>query len=291
MTIRAGMDGPTWGPDREVLPGRKTSYDPRTEVSVGKRLFFIGLIASLSATAFIAILTLLLGEFDETGGRILLTTALLSGFSLFALPAGSLLDQRRAVLLAYAVLALSALAFVVAMTLVWGSWDDDNDHERQWKTLAVLASFAAAGAQIAATTSRRRADDSDAVRWLYGTSVALALLFAVLVSVAAINEIDDEGFYRALGAVTVADVLLVIVQSVARRLRPGGPAAAAAPGGSHTLRIHVDGTPAELPAGYTASGQAVECTVPGSDFADAVARAIRTREQAGLRVERIERAG
>src|SRR4051812_16573415 len=137
MTIRAGMDGPTWGPGGELLPRRATSYDPFTEVSVGKRLFFIGLIASLSATALIAIVTLLVGDFDETGGRILLTTALLSGFSLFALPAGALLDRGRGVWLAYAVLALSALAFVVAMTLVWGSWDDGGgDH--LWKSLAVL---------------------------------------------------------------------------------------------------------------------------------------------------------
>ena len=283
MTIRAGMNGPCWGPVRELLPRRFASYDPHTEVSLGKRLFFLGLIVSLSATAGIAILTLLFGDFDETAGRILLTTALLCAFSLFALPAGALLDQGRAVWLAIAVLLLGAIAFVVAMALVWGSWDDDGGDDGLWKSLAILASFAAAGAQTAATTSRRRPGDSPTVRWMYLASVSLAVLFACLVSVAALEEVEREGFYRALGAVTVADILLVILQSVTRRL--GGDARSIA---AHELRIFVDGTPAGLPDGYTVNGEVVDCRVSGRDRADAVAGVIRTLERAGARVRRIE---
>ena len=103
----------------------------------GKRLFFLGLIASLSATAALAILIVLFAEFDETAGRVLATTALLALYSLFSLPAGVLLDQGHVRALAWTIVGLSASSFALSMVLVWGSWEDGGD-ERLWKLLATV---------------------------------------------------------------------------------------------------------------------------------------------------------
>jgi hypothetical protein len=234
------------------------------DVTQARRLFFLALIASLSATAGLAIFFLLFADFDETTERIILTTALISLFSLFALPAGVLLDQRRFTALAWIVLALSTVAFGLAMVLTWGSWEDDGD-ESVWKTLASVAAFAAASSQAAMTTSRRRPEDGEAVRLLYLASLACAALLALMIAAAAWAEVDDESYYRALGALAIADLFLVVVQSVARRLG-GAPAAARTP---HQVVFTLDR--------------------PASD--EAVSAASRALERAGARVERVDRRG
>jgi hypothetical protein len=225
------------------------------DVSTAKRLFFLGLIASLVATAAIAISVLLFGDFNDTTSRILLTTALLALASLLALPAGVLLDQGRYGWFAWATILLVLGGFVVAMMLVWRDWENQGG-EPLWKALAVWATFAGAASQAAATTSRRRAGDTSAVRTLYLVAIGLSLAVAAMVSSAVAKEIDDETFYRALGALVVADLLFVILQSVARRYA-SVPAAA---GDVETIRV---------------SGPAV-----------AIDDAVRELERRGLRVER-----
>jgi len=235
------------------------------DLAHAKRLFFVGLIASLCATAVLAILFLVFGEFDETTARILLTTLLISLFSLFVLPAGVLLDQGRFAGLAWAVVALCGVAFGLAMVVTWHSCDGGG--EGVWKALATAAAVAAAASQAAMTTSRRRPDDTARVRLLYLGSLGLAGLLALLISAAAWGQVDDESYYRALGAVAIADVLLVIVQSLARRL--AAPPAAAPGGRTYRVVFELDRAPSE----------------------DAIAAAARALERAGARVERVEQRG
>ena len=225
------------------------------DVSTAKRLFFLGLIASLVATAAIAIGVLLFGDFNDTTSRILLTTALLALASLLALPAGVLLDQGRYGWLAWTTIALVVGAFLVAMVLVWRDWENQGG-EPLWKALAVWATFAGAASQASATTSRRRDGDPAAARTLYLVAIGISLAVALMVTSAVVQEIDDETFYRALGALVVADLLFVILQSVARRYA-SVPAAA---GDVETIRV---------------SGPAV-----------AIDDAVRELERRGLRVER-----
>jgi hypothetical protein len=195
-----------------------------------------------------------------------------------------LLDQGRYRWLAWAGLAVSTSAFAVAMVLVWRDWEAEGG-EGLWKTLAVLASFAAAISQTAMTTSRRSPGDTPAVRLLWGASVGLAALAAAMISVAAIQEIDSDGFYRVLGAVVVADVFLVVAQSIARRMTGGGAVSV------HALRLTLDRPAGTRPEGFrvTGDGAVVEADVAGADFAAAVATAIRALERGGARVERVER--
>lgn len=229
-------------PGGEPAPsGRTISV---TDVSSGKRLFFLGLIASLVLTAGIAIGVLLFGEFDSTAGKILSTTALLALFSLVALPGGVLIDQRRHVWLAYTTLALAVVAFALAMAVVWRDWESDGG-ETVGKLLALFASFAGASAQAATTTARLRPGDPRVVRLMYVAALGLGVLLASLIAVAVWAEVDSSGYFRVLGAVAVADVLLVVVQSVARRV--GGPSPPA--GGARSILV-------------TGSPDAIEAAIP-----------------------------
>jgi hypothetical protein len=238
-----------------------------------RRLFLIALIASMCATAALAIGILLFSEFDETAARILGSTAALSFFSMLALPAGVLLDRGRFLPLAWASLAVSAAVFVLVLALLWADWDDEP--ERLWKSALSVTAFAVAGAQAAATTSRGRADDPTLVRGLFAAALALALILAAMTSAAAWAEIDAVGYYRALGALAVLGLLSTLLQPVLRRVV--GAAVAPAGRASHRVRVTL------------ADGRSLDREESGRDFADAVERAVRAAEREGSPVEKVER--
>jgi len=231
-------------------------------------LFLRAVAASLVVTAALAIGTLLLGDFGETEGRILLTTASISFFGLLGLPAGVLLDQRRRRPLAIAELVTAGLAFLLALNLIWIEWNDADDVD--WKSFVVVTTVAGALTQAAGVEARRRQTDPAWVSRLALVSHATGALLATLVAVAAVAEIDSGGYYRALGAVAVANVLLVALQPVLRRM-------AARPIAEYRFACVLDG------------GERVDCERGGRDFAAAVEAAIRELERDGRRVVSLER--
>jgi hypothetical protein len=244
------------------------------DLTSARRVFLLGLVGSMCATAALAVAILLFSQFDETAGRVLGSTAALSFFSLLALPAGVLLDRGHAVALAWASLALSAVGLVLVLVVLWVDWDDDIP-AALGKGAITATVFAIAGAQAAATTSRRREGDSTAVRALHAVGVALALVVATMAAGAAWAEIEAVGYYRALAALAVLAVLATLLQPVLRRM--AGPAPEPAGEAAHRIRITL------------ANGRSLDREVRGRDFAEAVARAVRAAERDGSVVTRIER--
>lgn len=183
------------------------------------RRLLVRLVAvSLVLTAAAAIVALLAGDFGDTQLRIILTTGAVSFYGLMALPAGVLLDQGRLRALAQASGAAVVVAFVLVLYLVWAEWDDAG--ETAWKTAVVATTSAGVLAQIAAALSRRRAEDSLWVVRLTVASIAAGALLGAMIVAAVLAEIDDSGYYRFLGAVAVADVLLLALPPVLRRGQP-----------------------------------------------------------------------
>lgn len=200
----------------------------------GRRLVLWALVASLSVTAVIAIATLLFAEFDDTAGRILATTALLSVACLLSLSAGVLLDQRRAVPLAWATMAASGAGFVVALVVIWGDPGDDWLSKIAW----TLWLGAGAGAQAATVTALLRPGASRRLRVVRALSILLASSLAALVAVAIWTEPDSGAYARVIGAVAVAAVLTSLLQPILQRIeRP-------APGGAR-LVLDLDEEPSE----------------------------------------------
>ena len=236
-----------------------------------RRLFLIALVASMCATAALAVGILLFSEFDDTSVRILGTTGALAFFSVLALPAGVLLDLGLAVPLGRVTLGLSALGLVLVLVLLWIDWDDSP--EALLKSTLTVSVFAAAAAQGCATTSRLREEDPRTVRWTYVAGLAASAALATMASAAAWAEIDEAGFYRVLGALAVVVVLATLLQPILRRTTaPRTPQT-----GGFRLRLTLD------------DGREIEREDGGDDFADAVAKAVRRAEREGSRVSKIER--
>jgi hypothetical protein len=234
-----------------------------------KRAFLQLLIASLVATAALAIGFLLLADFDDRTWKVIGTTALLSGFSLLGLPGAALLDQGRAVALGWANLVLAGIGLAWSLYLVWSEADSG------WKPLVFVIAFCGAAAQASGTTARMREDDSPTVHLLYVVGIAGAVILASLVSLAAWQEIEDGGFYRIVGALAVAELLVILLQPILRRTGGGPTATSAVPVFEFSVTL--------------ADGREVPGDRPAKDFATAVASAISEVERSGSRVIRVER--
>jgi MFS family permease len=186
-----------------------------------KRAFLRALVISLCATAGLAIITLLVGDFDETAGRIVATTAFISLYSLMALPGASLLDRGKHTSLGWTTLLACGVALLLAMNLVWADWRDTS--ETSWKLLGIATVVAGAFAQASATTWRRRPDDSTTLVRLYGVSLVTCFGLALMIINALLNEVEGGTYYRFLGALAVANLLAALLQPVIRRMAPTAP--------------------------------------------------------------------
>jgi MFS family permease len=180
----------------------------------GRLVFLWALVASLCVTAAVAIGTLLFAEFDDTAGRILATTALLSLASLLSLPAGVLLDQRRVVPLAWATIAAAGAGFVLAMVVIWGEPGEEWLQRLVW----TLWLGSGAGAQASVVTAMLRPGASRRLRVLHALSILLTSSLAALVAVAIWAEPDSAAFARILGAVAIGAVLTTLLQPILQRI-------------------------------------------------------------------------
>jgi hypothetical protein len=180
-----------------------------------------------------------------------------------------LLDHGRHRDLGWTVVALSALAFLLEVKVVW---IDEGDSEVTWKALAITAGLAGALGQIATSLARRRPTDPPSLRPLSWAAGACALTVEALIAFAAIEEVDDGDYYRFLGAVFILDVLLVALESVVRRLgaRPAIPA-------GHAAFVCV-----------LADGRQVRREAREHDLPNAVASALRELAARGERVRSVE---
>lgn len=236
-------------------------------VASGKQVVLLAVAALLSTSAALAIAILLFGDFGETEGRILATTALLAGYGLLALPAAMLVDQRRLPALAGAVLVLAAAGAALAAAAVW----TEEPADAHGKALGTVSSFLVASAQVSALALRRPERDRALVRGLFAASSVLAAVVAAMIAVTLWAEIDSERYGRALGALVVLDVLAVALQPILTRARPGTTPIA--------LRLVLE------------SGETVDVEVAAPDVASAAARAIRDVERKGRRMSKLEVMG
>ncbi len=232
-----------------------------------RRLLLVAAILALSITAIIAIVALLAGDFADTELRVLATTGGFGLSSLIAMRGTELLNQRRHVVLGHAVISLSALSFLIELWILWL----DDDSELAWKSYVCSISIAVATAQIAGMLGRRRATDPAWIPRLVWAAGASAVVVAAMGCAAAIGEISRAGYYRALGALVVLNVFLVLLQPVVRRL--GKPAAEIDGSGRRFVLVLADGSRIDR---------------EGADLPAAVAGALREAEQSGRRVTRIE---
>lgn len=202
-----------------------------------RRTAVIFIIVSLSLTALVGIVTLLTASFGEVQAKVILTTLLVAGFSITALCHLAVVGRALRVV-GFVGIAVSGLALVTGVVLIWGSWNSWNSvWDSVLKTFAVLGVLALslAHANLLLLLGDR---PSPLIRYGLIATVALIGLLALLIVLPIVTDGripgDNDVYWRILGVVAILDVLGTIVLPVVSRFTAGGRAA------SVTIRLHGD---------------------------------------------------
>jgi hypothetical protein len=155
------------------------------------------------------------GDFDETEGRVLLTTLCLSAAAFLLVPSFVALEGRR----------LNGLALVAGAGVIvgWGAvtygvWAKEFEGEPDfWNTAWSLVIAGMASAHVTLVSLARTAGRRT---WLQGLAVALTAVFAAELIAAIWGDFEDENGARVIAItailVVASSVLIPIVQHGAR---------------------------------------------------------------------------
>lgn len=200
---------------------------PRSAASVARRIIVGVIIASFGLAALGGIVVLLGGDIDDTGWRVLSTTALIGAFSVAVLCCTSLLGRRLQVF-GFAGAAVAVATAGLSIFLVWwnGSSLPDGLYETLWTGLA--ATIATAFASLLLLLADR---EQTAVRvGLVVTLGLFAIVFAMTVYLIWWSEtVEDDLYGRVLGIVGILAALGAIVVPVLSLLLRRKPATALSP--------------------------------------------------------------
>ena len=191
-----------------------------------RRVAVLVVIASLSITALIGIFALLVGNFSELQGRIMLTTLIIGVTSVLALCNLAGIDGAYRWISAIG-LVVAALTLTTGLLLIWTDWSDDAVGEPLWKTFGIAGVAAVCTAHASLLLKLGGRTNSVLRIGLWATIALIALLFLLISGLILTDgDLGTEGYNRLIGTVAILDVLgTIVVPVVALFLRDEHPAA------------------------------------------------------------------
>lgn len=104
-----------------------------------KRLFLYPFLISIALSALIGIGVVLFGDFGSFEVRVLMTTLTISGASILGLTCGAFLETGRGRLLPMAGIAITVIAAVMTLLIIWDVGDDSTIFIKSTLTAVLLA--------------------------------------------------------------------------------------------------------------------------------------------------------
>lgn len=202
-----------------------------------RRAAVVALVVSISLTAVVGIVVLLTGDFGEVQGRVLTTTLLVAGFSTVAL-CHLAVAGRPVRVVGFVGLAVSAIALVIGLVLIWTPWDSWSGGSGElWRWFGVtgILALSLAHANLLLLLAGRRhpfVRTAMAITVAAIALVALVLILPILSDGAIPGDTGWDAYWRWFGVIAIVDALGTVVLPVVGLLirdRPTGPAAPAAP--------------------------------------------------------------
>jgi hypothetical protein len=179
-----------------------------------KKIALWFLIVSVALSAVLGIIVIISGNFGDFEGRVILTTITISATSICALAAGAFWESRRARTLPGVAVAFAILAAGLIIVGVWGRISETE----YWKATATVGVLTIASAQACLISLARLAP-----RFAWTQTVALISIFLLAASIILTiwGEINEEGFYKAMGATAILVASLTIMMPIFHRLSRG----------------------------------------------------------------------
>ena len=179
-----------------------------------KKIALWFLIISVSLSALLGIFAILSGTFGQFEARIILTTITISAASICALAAGALWESRGSRTLPRIAVVLAILAAVLIIIGIWVKISS----EEFWKLNATVGVLAIATAQACLISLARLAP-----RFAWTRTVALLgiVFLAASIILTIWGEINEEGFFKAMGATAILVAAMTIMMPIFHRLSRG----------------------------------------------------------------------
>ena len=193
---------------------RDTLEAQRIGVEPVKRGFLYALIGSVGVGAFMAIVVIVSGEFDEGELKALLSALTIAVASVCGLACGAYLASAGNRALALTGITLAIVAAAAVLLIIWADLDDD-DHETLWKTTGTLCVLAVAVAHLCLLSLAKL---TAGFVWSLVVAYIVILFVAALITIMIWFDTRDEGTLRLLAAAAVLDAAVTVVIPIFHRL-------------------------------------------------------------------------
>jgi hypothetical protein len=198
-------------------PTQTSPIKPKEKFSI-KRVFIVSFISSLILCAAIAIIVFLMGEFGDLQFKILISTLIVTIFSLTGMCSSVLIDKGKYIPVAYSGLTISITTALLSFATVWGLPITEDLFKVTLSLVIVSISIAHASLLLLAHSDRN---------YLVNILVLLTNVFIVIVAAMLVLLIvdpditEDDIFFRILGVFAVLDALGTIVTPIVSRFNVG----------------------------------------------------------------------
>ena len=153
------------------------------------------------------------GWFGEPAARAAVTTGALAAAYILAIPCADLLERGAQRVLSTSGLVVTGVALVMTLVCIWAERADNVDFARATAIASIVAfSFAHTALLI-------RVPGSRGIEWLLRATLACVWVLAAMASASIAWEIEQEFWYRWLGAVGVLDACGTLALLIMAKLR------------------------------------------------------------------------
>ncbi len=178
------------------------------------KIAFAGIICSLFISAIVGIFVILIGDFDETEIKILLTAGSLAGLSILGLPSLFHIERNQYLIIARVGILTAVTGFLAIQLLIWSQGDIGG--EVFWKTVATIGVLAFSTNHVLSLFMARVEKSLVAAsRWV--TVMAILTVATFIMYVVWMDEVPEQTI-RIFASVVVLDALGTIAFPIIVRL-------------------------------------------------------------------------
>jgi hypothetical protein len=177
-----------------------------------KRRFLHAFVGFLGLTAFIAIISVLNGEFGELQMKILVTSFTISAASICSMSCAAFIEKQKQQGLGFSGILLSVVAAVLLIFLIWLEFENEWYFKTTFTVTVCAASFAHAFLLALPDLENKHT-------WIQKAATASIAVLGSQIIVALWVEIDHEAYIRALAVVAIIVVLETLLVPLLMKLK------------------------------------------------------------------------
>ena len=177
-----------------------------------KKRFLRAFVGFLGLTAFIAIVSVLSGEFGELQVKILVTSFTVSAASICSMSCAAFIEKQKQQELGFSGILLSVVAAVLLILLIWLEFGNEWYFKITFTVAVCAVAFAHAFLLVLPDLENKHT-------WIQkAAAISIAVLGSQII-VAIWAEIDHEAYIRALAVVAIIVVLETLLVPLFMKLK------------------------------------------------------------------------